>query len=82
VVHGAAVQEDLNPVRLCCGQRHATVQCPDGLVMCCICFSRVPVTGLHADEHGYIWDVCRECKREENEHAQLMANLKPQWRDA
>jgi hypothetical protein len=69
------------PVRLCCGQRHWTVKCPDGLVMCCICFSRVPVTELHADEHGYIWDTCRDCKRDENAYEQIQANLKRDWRD-
>jgi hypothetical protein len=67
---------DEPPVRLCCGQRHWTVQCPDGLVMCCLCFGRFPVTELHADEHGYIWDVCKTCKREEQEHLQLRANVR------
>ena len=28
-------------VRLCCGQRHSGTVCPDGMVMCCICFERV-----------------------------------------
>lgn len=28
------------PVRLCCGQRHFGPVCPDGKVMCCLCFQR------------------------------------------
>lgn len=28
------------PVRICCGQRHNGPVCPDGLVMCCLCFDR------------------------------------------
>jgi hypothetical protein len=72
---------DIDPVRLCCGQRHSTVKCPDGLVMCCICFSRFPVTELHADESGQLWDICQGCKRDEDHHAQLMTNLPRDCRD-
>jgi len=28
------------PVRLCCGERHAGVVCPDGKVMCGLCFGK------------------------------------------
>jgi hypothetical protein len=49
------------PVRLCCGLRHDTVQCPDGLVMCCLCFSRFPVSDLHVTEDGSPEDVCAGC---------------------
>lgn len=56
------------PVRLCCGQRHAGVQCPDGLVMCCLCFERFPVEGLSLDPHdGKPWDVCIACDAAEKE---------------
>lgn len=48
------------PVKLCCGQSHWSVQCPDGLVMCCLCFSRFPVAELADDGEGKI-DVCRLC---------------------
>ena len=48
------------PVRLCCGQRHYGVLCPDGLVMCCICFSRFPVDGLVEVPGGHE-DVCLDC---------------------
>lgn len=51
-----------SPVRLCCGERHWSVQCLDEKVMCCLCFSRFPVEGLHIDEKdGRYEDVCIEC---------------------
>lgn len=51
------------PIRLCCGQRHHGVQCPDGLVMCCLCFERVSVERLVVDpENGKLWDVCLDCE--------------------
>ena len=50
------------PVRLCCGQRHAGVQCPDGLVWCCMCFERFPVDQLYLDPaDGKRVDVCQTC---------------------
>jgi hypothetical protein len=49
------------PVRLCCGQRHWSVICPDGLVQCCICFERVPADEVWEDSGGQKWDVCRTC---------------------
>lgn len=48
------------PTRLCCGQRHYGVQCPDGKVMCCLCFDRFEVAGLSLDDGDPI-DVCKEC---------------------
>lgn len=53
------------PVRLCCGQPHWGVQCPDGKVMCCLCFSRFGPSDLYIDENGITWDVCRECQERE-----------------
>lgn len=55
------MQKSVAPVRLCCGQRHFGVQCPDGLVMCCICFKRVTVDHLLQDpEEPYKLDICDE----------------------
>jgi hypothetical protein len=57
-------------VRLCCGQRHRGPVCPDGLVMCCVCFARVPVDGLAVLDSGpgprVYEDVCVACKRRED----------------
>lgn len=50
-----------DPVRLCCGKRHSGVVRPDGLVMCCLCFSRFPKSELNITEDGTPEDVCREC---------------------
>lgn len=51
--------------RLCCGQDHNGVGCPDGLVMCCLCFSRVLPEELWADEDGNKWDICKPCEASE-----------------
>lgn len=55
----------MNDVRLCCGQSHSGAMCPDGRVMCCICFNRVPMESLGADTDGNLLDACRDCLREE-----------------
>lgn len=52
------------PVRLCCFQRHRGSTCPDGLVMCCLCFNRFPVSELNVVD-GLPEDVCRKCAEEE-----------------
>lgn len=49
------------PVRLCCGQRHWGIVCPDGKVQCCLCFSRFDVEDLSETVDGDKQDVCREC---------------------
>lgn len=55
------------PVRLCCGQRHFGPVCPDGKVMCCLCFNRVAQDKLRLLPNGQLEDVCIECH--ENERA-------------
>lgn len=56
------------PVRPCCGQRHYGVRCPDGLVMCELCFERVSDDVLMGDEHdpSLRWDICQPCGFREN----------------
>jgi hypothetical protein len=49
------------PVRLCCGKAHWGAVCPDGKVMCCICFHRFEVSDLNRTEDGSPEDVCRGC---------------------
>jgi len=62
------------PIRVCCGQRHHGPVCPDGLVMCCICFNRVTRDRLHVLEEGagasvesapIYEDLCVTCKKRE-----------------
>lgn len=64
----------INPIRICCGERHHGPVCPDGLAMCCHCFKRVPRSRLHVLEEGggadvssapIYEDVCRTCKARE-----------------
>ena len=50
----------LAPVRLCCGQRHFGVICPDGKVMCCLCFRSVSQDKLNVID-GVKENVCKEC---------------------
>jgi hypothetical protein len=52
---------DHTPLRLCCGERHYGPMCPDGLIMCCICFYRVSLGELSEDETGAPIDVCKPC---------------------
>lgn len=49
------------PVRLCCGQRHTGSVCPDGKVMCCICFELFEVEDLNTAASGIKEDVCIKC---------------------
>lgn len=58
---------DEPPVRLCCGQRHYGPQCPDGKVMCCLCFERFEVSQLNICEDGRPEDVCKPCALAERE---------------
>lgn len=48
------------PVRLCCGMRHYGALCPDGKVMCEVCFDRFPPEDLFTDSHG-TWNLCKLC---------------------
>lgn len=55
---------DEPPVRLCCGKRHFGPMCPDGMVMCCLCFGRFAVDQLNVVD-GQREDVCKQCSEEE-----------------
>jgi len=50
------------PFRLCCGKQHTGPLCPDGLVQCAVCFTRVLPAQLHVDDDGQRWDVCKRCE--------------------
>lgn len=49
------------PVRLCCGRAHWGPVCPDGMVMCTICFGRWTTDELYIDAAGVTWDLCKGC---------------------
>jgi hypothetical protein len=55
------------PVRLCCGQRHFGLLCPDGKIMCCLCFDRFALSELSQspDAEGVKEDVCADCAASE-----------------
>ena len=53
------------PVRLCCGRRHFGPVCPDGHVMCCLCFDRFTIDQLAVDDDGARVDVCQACDADE-----------------
>jgi hypothetical protein len=46
-----------------CSQQHPGSVCPDNLVVCCMCFMRVPKSQLMV-EHGKVWNVCKECEHD------------------
>lgn len=54
------------PIRVCCGQPHFGSVCPDGRVMCQLCFSRFPLDDLAVDDGDTI-DVCAPCYEQEQE---------------
>lgn len=60
------------PTRLCCGQKHFGPVCPDGKVMCILCFERVELKDLNELEDGQKEDVCKACADEEK----IMRELK------
>lgn len=56
----------LNPVRLCCFKRHTGSVCPDGLVMCQLCFDRFPIDQLNTVD-GVPEDICKNCAAQESQ---------------
>jgi hypothetical protein len=46
-------------------QRHWGSVCPDGKVMCCLCFDRFDIDDLSVDDEGQIQDVCKTCNMRE-----------------
>lgn len=59
------------PTRICCGQKHFGVVCPDGKVMCCVCFYRVSQDKLNTLENGMKEDCCLDCANKEKELKKL-----------
>lgn len=56
------------PFRLCCGEQHYGPLCPDGKVMCQLCFCRFDIEDLNVvsiDFEGQHEDVCKECAAKE-----------------
>ena len=58
---------DKPPVRLCCSSRHYGCVCPDGKVMCIICYNRVTIDKLHLLPNGKREDVCQSCADKEKD---------------
>lgn len=59
------------PKRLCCGQSHYGAVCPDGKVMCCLCFERVEQDMLSFAD-GQKMDVCQKCDDKEIKILEVM----------
>ncbi len=62
---------------LCCGMQHHGAACPDGRVMCCLCFSRFTEDELHMTADGMREDVCQACAEAEEEAMKRRSNGKP-----
>lgn len=54
------------PVRLCGGQRHSGVVCPDGKVMCALCSHKFKPEDLSTRGDGGMENVCKGCARMES----------------
>lgn len=55
------------PVRLCCMARHNGPVCPDGTVMCAICFDKFTGNQLYTDKNGTTHDICKPCHKQDQE---------------
>ena len=64
-VSGTSESSGSAPIRLCCGQAHWGAVCPDGKVMCCICFEHVSQDDLNVLANGKKEDVCKSCAQKE-----------------
>lgn len=53
------------PYRLCCGKQHLGVECPDGKVLCCMCFERVEQSELNVLPDGTKENCCKRCAAKE-----------------
>jgi len=58
------------PFRLCCGQQHWGPVCPDGRIMCQLCFERKYKHDLYVDDNQITWDICAQCHAQEVEMIQ------------
>jgi hypothetical protein len=56
---------DEAPIRVCCFQRHFGVVCPDGLIMCQLCFARFPKEQLNKLPDGTYENICSHCAEQE-----------------
>ena len=65
---------DLGPIRLCCGQRHWTVACPDGLVLCGLCLHRKPIEEMNVLPTGQRENACKLCAEDERRRAEEKTN--------
>lgn len=55
------------PTRLCCGKPHYGAVCPDGKVMCCLCFERVNQEDLNTGPDEQKENVCKACAEMERQ---------------
>ena len=62
------------PVRICCGRRHFGAVCPDGKVMCCLCYNRFDQDKLNTTKDGKKEDVCIECAQVEKANMEKLKN--------
>jgi hypothetical protein len=63
------------PTRLCCGQKHYGPICPDGKVLCCLCFRRFEIKDLNKTTEGKPEDVCKECAEAEQQILKSRSSL-------
>lgn len=50
------------------------MECPDGMVMCCLCFERVSQDKLNVAADGRKENVCKKCAEEESASNNILNN--------
>jgi hypothetical protein len=62
------------PYRLCCGQQHWGPVCPDGKIMCQLCYERFDRHELNVPNplDGIPEDVCQKCA----DHEDMMLRIR------
>lgn len=62
----ACLEDPRAPYRICCGTRHWGSVCPDGGVMCQLCFGHITQDKLHVLPTGLKEDICQDCYNKEH----------------
>lgn len=51
----------MGPTKICCGQKHWSVTCPDGKTMCILCFNKFSVDQLAKPDGVAYMNICKPC---------------------
>lgn len=63
------------PQNMCCEERHFGDICPDGKVMCCLCFGRFDIDELYPSRPDEFLMVCKPCFESELDEPKKLAGV-------